>query len=746
MSASAFDFENQNVRDEIDLNGLSGALSRRKKFILATTLGCFALALAYVSMTKPRYTAESRILVENQESFFTRPDRADRDVAPTIDQETINSQIQLVTSRDLGRRAIAELGLQGNPEFDAGSGGLSALLRPFALIGLVKDPNANSREERILNAYFDHLAVLSPSRTRVVQVEFSSHDPDLAARAANKIADLYIDLQMQAKRDSAHAAAQSLAAVIHDLAARAAEADARVEAFRAQNGLMMSSANTTLSTQQLGEINTQLTTARGAQAESRAKARMLRDMLKQGRLGDLSDIANNDLVRRISEQRVSVRAQLALESRTLLPGHPRIKELEAQLADIDAQLRGAVDKAARAAENDAQMAGVRVDNLMSELDAQKRVAGAASAEEVQLRELERADKGIKDQLETETAKYQAALARDSGESAPADARIISRALAPSQASFPKKTPILVFATLAGLVFSLASVVGRELLAGKPQGAAATPSANIALPAQSARDNVEADRDASVLARWKGAVQDFGAPAIASRAGAAPRIDIGESENASVVASSADRADATLAAAAKTLITPQPSSGLIERVLAVKASSGDGAVLIAGVEEAGGVGEPALILARAVAREGRAVLLALDAARDASETNQADAAPASQRPGLAELLEGKASFAEVIHRDASSRLHIIDAGGAPLVRADGIDFVLDALEHAYDFVLLAASNPHTVDILAPRSGLSLALGAPGPARDYLHDDLAAAGANDIAFADPAQLTRGAESAA
>jgi len=49
--------------------------------------------------------------------------------------------------------------------------------------------------------------------------------------------------------------------------------------------------------------------------------------------------SNSELTRRLSEQRVTLRAQLAEQSSTLLDNHPRIKELKAQLADLDRQLR-----------------------------------------------------------------------------------------------------------------------------------------------------------------------------------------------------------------------------------------------------------------------------------------------------------------------------------------------------------------------------------------------------------------------
>ena len=55
-------------------------------------------------------------------------------------------------------------------------------------------------------------------------------------------------------------------------------------------------------------------------------------------------------------------------------------------------------------------------------------------------------------MESATAKYQEAMARENLHATPADARIFQRALAPQLPTFPKKIPIISFATLSGLIF------------------------------------------------------------------------------------------------------------------------------------------------------------------------------------------------------------------------------------------------------------------------------------------------------
>ncbi|MGE5369095.1 MAG: GumC family protein [Chloroflexota bacterium] len=452
--------------NEIDLSHLGRTLLHKRWWVIGPTLAAFLGAAVFVNIVKPRYTSDARLILENQDDFLGRSDKAERIDANGPDAEGVQSQLQLLTSRDLARRAIRSLDLQGDAEFDPLANGVGTVTRLMVLLGIARDPTLMSPEDRILEKFSEKLTVLSPTKTRVLSIEFSSRNPDLAARGANAVAETYIKMEQEAKREMARSAAKSLETLVSDLRERVAEAEAKVEAYRAESGLLIGANNTIIPTQQLGELNNQLSMARAAQADAQAKANLLREMLRQGRVGEIPDVANNETIRRIFEQRVSLRAQIALESRTLLPMHPHIKELTAQLADIDQQWRSAAERTARTLENDARITAARVDNLTRLLNDQKRVAGTAGAGEVKLRELERAARLLKEQLESETTKYQQALAREQMKATPADARIIQRALAPQLPAFPRKLPIIAFSTLAALLLSLGAIIAAELLTGR----------------------------------------------------------------------------------------------------------------------------------------------------------------------------------------------------------------------------------------------------------------------------------------
>src|SRR5438046_4007615 len=107
-------------------------------------------------------------------------------------------------------------------------------------------------------------------------------------------------------------------------------------------------------------------------------------MLQSGKPIEASEVLNSELTRRLSEQRVTLRAQLAEQSSTLLDAHPRIKELKAQIADLDRAMRDEAEKLVRSLENDARIAAARADSLANNLDQLKRQAASTNGQDVQL--------------------------------------------------------------------------------------------------------------------------------------------------------------------------------------------------------------------------------------------------------------------------------------------------------------------------------------------------------------------------
>src|SRR6185437_7658435 len=335
------------IEGEPDIRGLGRLLWQRKGRIIAVALICAAGAYVIANAITPRYRSESRLLLEARENVFMRAN-ADRSGAPsTVDPEAVTSQIQVVLSRDLAHRVIAKEKLADNPEFNSAVGTRSFWRTLLGLFGIGHGASEMSREERTMEAYYDRLNVFAVEKSRVIVVDFSSANPKLAADIANAVADGYLTMQQTAKQQQTRAAGDWLAGEIEKMRKKVAEAEAKVEAYRQKSNLFLGANNTMLPNQQLSEINSQIAAARGKKADLEARARQLRALVRSGKPIDSSDIANSESMRRLIERRKALRSELAEQSTTLLSQHPRIKELNAQIAEADRQIRSEGERLAR---------------------------------------------------------------------------------------------------------------------------------------------------------------------------------------------------------------------------------------------------------------------------------------------------------------------------------------------------------------------------------------------------------------
>lgn len=666
---------------DLDLRLLWQALRRRKAWVIVPTVLAAVLSLAIVNLITPRYKSEARILIDGRENIFLRPNGERNEERTALDPEAVTSQVQLLLSRDLAREIIKKNKLAERPEFDPVLQGMSPVKSLLALFGIGRDPFSMTPEERVLDAYFERLTAYAVDKSRVMVIEFQSRDPELAARVSNSIADGYLTMQQGARQEQAKSAGQWLSGEIDSLRKKVADAESRVEDFRSKSSLFIGTNNTSLSNQQLGEINTQLNNARALRSDAESKSRMIREMLQTGKPIEASEVLNSELIRRLSEQRVTLRAQLAEQSSTLLDNHPRIKELKAQLLDLDRQLRDEAGKVSRSLENDSRIAAGRVEGLSTSLEQLKRQATSSNGQDVQLRALEREAKAQRDLLESYLAKYREATTRENIEAAPTDGRIISRSIVSNTPAYPKKLPIVLIATLATLLLSAGGIVTGELLRMTAPKSVA-PEAVAAAPVHVA-------------------------PAVTVR-DMPPVLPVGVSE--------------------------------LEELAQSLRTAGDAArkITILGTGQSDKITATALTLARLLARDAKVVMVDLSGASQTFAAVSDDAAA----PGLAELMLGEATFGQVITKDKSSRVHLVSSGrpgsDRTLLQSPRLTLALDALLRVYDHVLLDAGT--AVDLPAGLlTSQARAVVVPDPAmspaaRKLMSEQLGAVGFSDVSMLD------------
>ena len=155
------------------------------------------------------------------------------------------------------------------------------------------------------------------------------------------------------------------------------------------------------------------------------------------------------------------------------------------------------------------------------------------------------------------------------------------------------------------------------------------------------------------------------------------------------------------------------AALADRLAQIAPKEGGALTALIAGEESGRAAGLALALGRRLAKRGRAALIDLG---DLPQSDEAgfDVEDEDGAIGLAELLDGRASFAEALHRDRLSDLDLIPAGvGA--VSVETLGEALAALAASYDFLVMHAYDWRSPAARAARDGVAvLAIVAP-PAR-------------------------------
>ena len=646
---------------DIDIAVLFAGLARNWLRILVVALGVTAVAFMLASMATRHYKAETRILIETRESVFTRPE-TQRAADPILDEQGVTSQVEVISSSDILTRVARQLDLAALPEFEA-DGQVSLLDRLLVLTGLRSDPVALPPEERVLKVFREKLNVYRVESSRVIVVEFSSEDRDLAAAVPNAIADAYIQLQRDAKQQSNADATDWLEPEIADLRAKVKEAESKVATFRAQSDLLVGGNNSMLATQQLSELSSELSRVRANRASTEATARSMREALSQGASIDaLPDVLASPLIQRLRESQVQLKADIADLSASLLDNHPRIRALRSQLADLDRQLRAEAQKIQSSLETEAESARLRERELVAELNKLKAESARVGEQEVELRALEREAAAQRDLLESYLARFREAISRKDRNYLPADARIFSRATVPGEPYFPKILPISGATFAAALILMVVATLLSELFSGRalrPAQRYDNVPSNVVMPRdQPDETEVEPSRREAAL--------DTEERATAEQLRKQRRDDHQDAPAAPVFT----RGQITVEAAAEKLI-----AGGASRALFISPEGDEGAA-------------SAVMVAREVADAGlRALLL------DLTETGAASfpMLESARLPGITDLLCSKAQFTDVIHPDHYSECHVIPSGTsdpALAMRAvDRLPIIMDSLTTAYDIVVV-----------------------------------------------------------
>jgi succinoglycan biosynthesis transport protein ExoP len=632
-----------------DVRQYLAMLHKRRGIVITCLAVSLLVAVLYNYTTRPVYQATTQILI----------DRDTPDVLPNKELVDLvqggidyyQTQYQLLKSRDLAKRAVEHLRpvLEKSRELATGPM-MNPLERIQRLLG--RPPHALLDSDGMplspaVAAFRSRIDVDPIPGTRLVNLRFNAYDPEVAAKAVNALADLYIEQSLEFRYTTSSQATGWLSDRVREQLAKVEAAEKALQEYREREGLIDHEERQSLVQQKLETLNAAVLDARTERIAKETLAKQIAS-LAPDQLDTLPLVSGNEAVQALKTELTGLQRDQARLAETLGERHPDMVRILSQIRKTQERLQAEVRNVARAAESEAQAARAREAELEANLDAVKREAQDVSRKAIELGVLRR-------EVDTNRQIYQDLLTRTKQtgletELKTTNIRVVEKAEVPRGPMSPRKMRNYQIALVLGLVLG----VGLALLFESFDNTFKTPE----------------DIKQHLGVPFLGMVPDVTAASASKEMmrGLSPTLLVSKNASSAV-------ADAYRVLRTNLIFTSAETTG---RVLVVT-SAGPGE----------GKTTTLANLAAALAYNGSKVL-ALDA--DLRRPTLHQHFGLQKTPGLSDLIVGKSAASQTIQSTRIDGLQLLPCGYIPpnpaeLLGSPMMKQVLEAVRSHYDWVLL-----------------------------------------------------------
>ncbi|MCV0379393.1 Wzz/FepE/Etk N-terminal domain-containing protein [Nitratireductor sp.] len=447
------------------------AFLRRHFFILALASAAgLALGALYIAKTQPTYTSIARIVIDREQARIASQDASTGTII--IETAEIASEVEIVKSEAIARSVIKQLNLTEDPEIQTSSswrsavrGAISALLSVFDQgdegAAAAGEPDEEDIMRRTMAGFLGRVSVRRVGQSYVLEIGYTSTNPDKAARAANAIANTYMQSSLDAKSQIIARGAQWIEDRLVEVGQQAHEAALSAEEYRNRNDIAQVGASG-LDQQQLTEISSQLLSAQAAKAGEAARLATINRMLA-GELPDsyVGEALNNTEINRLRSELGAARTRLeAQQTRYGAESEPTLAA-KAEIARLEGLITTELVRIQGVYKSNLDTAEAREQLLQKQLDAIKGNVSEKNLARVELTELESRATTYRRMYESVLQQLISTLQKQSFPIG--DARMVTAATPPLAKNWPKTTLIMPMALLLGFAGGLGLAGLRDVL-------------------------------------------------------------------------------------------------------------------------------------------------------------------------------------------------------------------------------------------------------------------------------------------
>lgn len=437
-------------------------LWRHWRLIVAATLVVGAVSVIAAYAIPSYYIASAKVLIGVPEPRIFASDQLLDAGGP--DAEKVENERIAMLSHAEARAVIARLDLAHNPEFAPRAAGRPSLwqrLDPLRWFGAPKQATATpaAAETALVDNVLAHIEVTRMGRAQVLEIEAKASRPGLAARLANSWAEVYLDAQRNNKLATTHRVETYLDRRIAELRKQVADSEQAVEDYRRKYALYHG-ATASVTSQQLTELNSQLTVAQTAKAEADAKLDEAEALQRNGADGGSDPtVLDSRTIQSLKQQEAQDERHLAELRSTFGDRYPAVVEAKAEVTNVRGKIAAEIGRTIEGLRNAARTADLRFAAVEQDFANLKTRVGVANDKAIHLQALERDATVSRNLLETMLSRAGETIGRQEIETP--DARLISAASPPLALGFPPRKLIILLGTLGGVLIGMLVALLRE---------------------------------------------------------------------------------------------------------------------------------------------------------------------------------------------------------------------------------------------------------------------------------------------
>lgn len=416
---------------------------RKWTLLLGAVLGA-VIGIGVASIQEPRFNARAVLEARSLNERFLNRENFDPAAGNTVSgpEAYLKTQLHVLGSDWLLKRTLAQLVRQ--PE----KSNCTAALE-------IRQEDLRGSQERALNALRKNLSTSVVDQTRLIEVESQARTAECAATFVNALANELIAADAEANRDSMHKTRELLAQELTGLKSKLIESENELHLYAQNEGLLLSNKAENLEENQLTRAQTDLMTAQAHRIAKQAEF----EQSSTANTSVIPEVLNDTVLKDFRTRRATLRQQLMELSSILTPSHYKVKQVEAQIKELEAEQRAYKDDILQRIRNEYESSLRREDLLRRAYRTEAKTLAAQSAKAVRYTLLKHSVDINRQLYESTLQKVKEAEVISAMQST--NIRLVDPASPSQQPSSPHVIASMGVGVCGGLLFSLLLVAWQE---------------------------------------------------------------------------------------------------------------------------------------------------------------------------------------------------------------------------------------------------------------------------------------------